>query len=182
MQCPGVGSNSTGVLDEEALEVIGGIVGVRVGDRSSRLWRSDIPALDSEDAALRGGIPASENGKGHGADGIAGSNGSNRVDKKHGDVDAGVDDRCVAQAKGASSMHVNDTGKGKAGVSGTEAKGKSGDCRGAKDGDVGAGKDLAKERGKAGDKGSEAHAASDDAADDDGNDDEDQTQDENSDN
>ena len=41
---------------------------------------------------------------------------------------------------------------------------------------------LAKERGKAGDKGSEAHAAGKDAADDDGQDDEDQTQDENSDN
>jgi hypothetical protein len=139
---------------------------------------SDIPALDSEDAALKGGIPASENGRGRRLDGVAGANGSGSVDDADDNVDAGVMDRCAPRAKGASSMHANNQAKEKSGMADTAAKGRSGECHGAKGGGAAVGKGMAEERGKSGDKASGADAAAD--ADDDA--DEDQAQDENSDN
>jgi hypothetical protein len=134
---------------------------------------SEIPAVDGEDAALKGGIPASDNGKGHRPDGVAGSSGSGRVDDKDAKPDAGVDDACAVRAKGVSSMHANDKGEEKSGMAGADAKGKSDACGGAK----GAGMGV----GKGSNKGSKADAAGDDMAnDDDADNDEDQAQDENS--
>jgi hypothetical protein len=138
---------------------------------------SDIPAVDGEDAALKGGIPASENGKGRRPDGVAGANGSGSVDDEDQSVDAGVNDACAPRAKGASSMRANDKAadkaKEKSGVTDTDAKGKSGECHGGKAGGTGADKGTPAERGKGGDKGSAAGSAEDDDAD--------QAQDENSD-
>lgn len=85
---------------------------------------SDIPEVTSEDAALKGGVPAGEHGKGR--QGIAGAPGSKRADD---DVDAGVTDGC-GEGKGKGKSDTNgepgerneDKGGGKAGGKGQSAE------------------------------------------------------------
>jgi hypothetical protein len=70
-------------------------------------------ALTSSDATLKGGVPASVNGKGRSRDGDGGSRaaGDKHADNdKDIDGDAGADADCAIKTHGASAMH-NSEGK-----------------------------------------------------------------------